>query len=168
MQRHLYFDRHGNQISAALALDANGILREGVTQRVSLIMRDGVTVSDAKDPTAGCRPGFRLATINAAAREAREAAHREYLDYITNAYKQPQRVRDQDTRAGEPGLIGEDEPEHFSRARITDGNGNCDEFAFSRPGFRMLADAVNDARAAANQEYLDYITNAWRTKPPRL
>ena len=40
--------------------------------------------------------------------------------------------------------------------RLTDGNGNCDELAFSRPGFRILADAsVNDARAAA-----------WRTKPP--
>jgi hypothetical protein len=52
------------------------------------------------------------------------------------------------------------------RARITDGNGNCDELAFSRPGWRLLADAsVDDARAAANQEYLDYITNAWRTKP---
>lgn len=51
--------------------------------------------------------------------------------------------------------------------RLTDGNGNCDELAFSRPGFRILADAsVNDARAAAYQEYLDYVTNAWRTKPP--
>ena len=58
------------------------------------------------------------------------------------------------------------------RARVTDGNGNCDEFAFSRPGWRILADAsVNDARAAreaAYQEYVDYITNAWRTKPPRV
>ena len=55
------------------------------------------------------------------------------------------------------------------RARLTDGNGNCDEFAFSRPGYRILADAaVNDARAAAYQEYLDYITNAWHTKPPRV
>jgi hypothetical protein len=36
------------------------------------------------------------------------------------------------------------------RARLTDGNGNCDEFAFSRPGYRVLADAsVNDARETA-------------------
>jgi hypothetical protein len=28
--------------------------------------------------------------------------------------------------------------------------------------------AVNYARAAAYQEYLDYITNAWRTKPARV
>ena len=78
-------------------------------------------------------------------------------------------MRDQDTRAGEPGLGDHDEPTHFSRPRITDGTGNCSELAFSRPGWRMLADAsVNDARETANQEYLDYITNAWRTKPPRV
>jgi hypothetical protein len=54
------------------------------------------------------------------------------------------------------------------RARITDGNGKCDEFAFSRPGYRIIADAtVNDARATARQEYLDYITNAWRDPIPR-
>ncbi len=54
------------------------------------------------------------------------------------------------------------------RAKLTDGNGNCDVFAFSRPGFRILADAaINDARVAARQDYLNYITNAWRTKPPR-
>jgi hypothetical protein len=56
------------------------------------------------------------------------------------------------------------------RARVTDGNGNFDQF--SRPGWRILADgSVNDARnarEAAYQEYEDYITNAWRTKPPRV
>ncbi len=55
------------------------------------------------------------------------------------------------------------------RARLTDGNGNSSVFALSRPGFRLLADAaINDAREAARREYLDYITNAWRTKPPRV
>ncbi len=55
------------------------------------------------------------------------------------------------------------------RARLTDGNGNSDVCALSRPGVRLLADAsVNDAREAAYQEYLDYMTNAWRTKPPRM
>ncbi len=55
------------------------------------------------------------------------------------------------------------------RGRLTDGNGNSDVCALSRPGFRLLADAsVNDAREAARREYLDYITNAWRTKPPRV
>jgi len=34
---------------------------------------------------------------------------------------------------------------------------------------RLLADAsVNDARETAYQEYLSDLTNAWRTKPPRL
>ncbi len=55
------------------------------------------------------------------------------------------------------------------RAQLTDSMGNRDEFTFSRPGYRIIADAAaRDALAAARQEYLDYITNAWRTKPPRV
>ena len=55
------------------------------------------------------------------------------------------------------------------RARITDGTGNCSELAFSRPGWRLLADAsVNDARETAYAEYLADLTSAWRTKPPRV
>jgi hypothetical protein len=49
------------------------------------------------------------------------------------------------------------------RARLTDGSGNCSELAFSRPGWRILADAsVNDARATAYAEYLRDLTTAWR------
>ncbi len=55
------------------------------------------------------------------------------------------------------------------RARLTDGTGNYSEVAFSRPGWRLLTDGtVNDARETAYQEYLDYINNAWRSKPPRV
>jgi len=55
------------------------------------------------------------------------------------------------------------------RARITDGNGDSSKLAFSRPGWRMLADAsVNDALETAYAEYLGDLTNAWRTKPPRV
>ncbi len=55
------------------------------------------------------------------------------------------------------------------RARLTDGAGNYSELALSRPGWRLLADAsVNDTRETAYAEYLDYIANAWRTKPPRV
>ena len=49
------------------------------------------------------------------------------------------------------------------RARLTDGTGDSSELAFSRPGWRLLADAsVNDARETAYAEYLDDLTNAWR------
>ena len=93
MHKYLYY-RNGIQISAVDALDERGNLKNGVTQRTPLMLRD---------------------------------------------------------------------------SRLTDGNGNCSELAFSRPGWRLLADAsVNDARETAYQEYLDYITNAWRTKPPRV
>ena len=164
MRRHQYF-RHGIPITEADAL-VNGVLRDGCTVRVPAFFRDSAAathhrVTDAKgdtDTTAGNRPGWRI-TVDAAARDAREAARREYLDYITNAYKQPQRVRD----------VDHDEPTHFSRPRITDGTGNCSELAFSRPGWRMVADAsVNDARETAYAEYLDDLTNAWRSKPPRV
>jgi hypothetical protein len=49
------------------------------------------------------------------------------------------------------------------RARLTDGTGNYSKLAFSRPGWRMLADAsVNDARETAHAEYLADLTTAWR------
>jgi hypothetical protein len=54
------------------------------------------------------------------------------------------------------------------RARITDGNGDSGEFAFSRPGFRIMNDAAaRDVREAAHREYLDYITNAYK-QPQRV
>jgi hypothetical protein len=62
-----------------------------------------------------------------------------------------------------------DSAQSDSHTRITDASGDSSELSFSRPGWRMLADAsVNDARETAYQEYLDYITNAWRTRPPRV
>jgi hypothetical protein len=135
------------------AFDERGLLRDGYRYRTSMRAMDSargpMRITDGNGDSgefAFSRPGYRIMN-DAAARDAREAAHREYLDYITSAYKQPQPVRDQDTRAGEPGLVDHDEPTHFSRPRITDGSGNCSELAFSRPGWRMLADAsVNDAR----------------------
>ena len=106
------------------AFDENGLLRDGHKSRVPLTMRDAMTplqreigtrrarVTDGNGDSgefAFSRPGFRIMN-DAAARAAREAAHREYVDYITNAYKQPQLVRDQDTRAGESVSISHDEP----------------------------------------------------------
>jgi hypothetical protein len=165
---------HSRLSASSRRASPQGLLRDGHRYRVRMPLMDHDSphrttlrphITDGNgncDEFAFSRPGYHI-LVDAAARDAREAAHREYLDYITNASKEPQRARDQDTPAGEPGLVGHDEPTHFSRPRITDGNGNCDEFAFSRPGYRMLADAsVNDAREIAYAEYLDDLTNAWR------
>ena len=95
MHRHQYF-KHGRAISAAEALDERGLLRDGCTLRVPAMFRDsaqsnsGTRVTDAAngaDPTAGSRPGWRV--MSNSVNDAREAAHREYLDYIRNAYKEP-------------------------------------------------------------------------------
>ena len=103
------------------AFDENGLLRDGHKIRVPLTMRDAMTPLQREIPTERARitdgtgnyrfsrPGWRM-LADASVNDAREAARREYLDYITNAYKEPQRMRDQDTRAAEPGLVGHDEP----------------------------------------------------------
>ena len=165
MQKHLYYDRHGRQIPAALALDARGNLKDGCVMRTPMLARDAAShrLTDQfgnSDDLAFSRPGFRC-VADAAARDAREAAHREYVDYISNAYKQPQRVRDQDIPVSERGAVDHDAPPHFSRARITDGTGNCSELAFSRPGYRILVDA-SDERQAAYDAYLEEKQNEWR------
>jgi len=116
MRRHQYF-RHGIPITEADAL-VNGVLRDGCTVRVPAFFRDSAAathhrVTDAGggvDPTAGNRPGFRVAASDAQLNDEVARARAAYLDYITNAYKQPQRVRDQHTPASEPGLVGHDEP----------------------------------------------------------
>ena len=90
MRRHQYF-RHGIPITEADAL-VNGVLRDGCTVRVPAFFRDSAAathhrVTDAGggvDPTAGNRPGFRVAASDT------------------------QRVRDQDTPASEP--VAHDEP----------------------------------------------------------
>jgi hypothetical protein len=99
--RQLYYDRSGNQISAADALDATGTLRDGCSVRVPARFRDGMTPLQREIAT--------------------------------------------------------------KRARLTDGNGNCDEFAFSRPGYRIMHDAAaRNAREAAYQQYEDELVNSWK------
>jgi hypothetical protein len=114
-----YF-RRGVQISAADAIDPHtGIIRNGVTMRTSMMARDSAAathhrvtdVGGGVDPTAGNRPGFRVAASDARLNDEVARARAAYLDYVTNACKQPQPVRDQDTPAGEPGLVDDhDEP----------------------------------------------------------
>ena len=110
------------------AFDENGLLRDGHKIRVPLTMRDAMSPLQREiatqraritDGNGNCgefafsRPGYRI-LVDAAVRDAREAAHREYVDYITNAYKQPQLVCDQDTRAGESSYATE-ASRHFVR-----------------------------------------------------
>jgi len=54
------------------------------------------------------------------------------------------------------------------RARLTDAAGRSDPLAFSKPGYRLTADAgAYDERQAAYDAYLDYVTNAWKSDPPK-
>jgi hypothetical protein len=82
--------------------DENGCLRDGKRFRASMMMRDSLTPSEReiaeqsrKRPlvTDGSgdalnlhRPGYRY-LVDAPATDARDEAHRDYLDYITNAWK---------------------------------------------------------------------------------
>ena len=49
------------------------------------------------------------------------------------------------------------------RVRLTDAAGRSDPFAFSKPGYRLTADAgAYDERQAAYDAYLQELTTAWR------
>lgn len=109
--------------------------------------------SQGSDVNAGNRPGFRIATlmpISPTSSRTRAA----YLDYITNAYKQPQRVRDQDTPAGEPGSVDHDElpDRHRFDGMTVEQISRCHQ-----QNMRRIYDQIDD-----------YITNAWHTKPARV
>jgi hypothetical protein len=90
-------------------------------------------------------PGWRLG--DASFSDAKEAAYRDYLDDLTSAYKNP---------AGDVGS------RNFTDER--EGDGHAGHLRHGADGDA----SVNDARDTAYAEYLDYITNAWRTKPPRV
>jgi hypothetical protein len=71
-RQHKYY-HNGHPVAADEALDAKGQLKDGYTARVAAYLRDSssdikVRITDASnggDPTAGHRPGFRIATLNA-------------------------------------------------------------------------------------------------------
>jgi hypothetical protein len=108
-----YYDRQGRALSRELALDRNGIIRDGVISRIRMTARDGaahgfkdasftdahqfwdinrdsllVTDAHALGGTEGNRPGFRVldAPVN---RQAINDAYRAYEDDLVNAYKNP-------------------------------------------------------------------------------
>jgi hypothetical protein len=82
--------------------DENGTLKDGKRSRVSMMMRDSLTplqreiaehsgkrplVTDGSGHVLGLhRPGYRY-LVETPTTDARDEAHRDYLDDITNAWK---------------------------------------------------------------------------------
>jgi hypothetical protein len=85
-----YFTRDGKPIPKHLAIDARGIIRDGVAVRTRMSMRDSmgpVRVTDGGGGTAGLhRPGFRIATHDAS-QQARDAANADYQRDLTSAWR---------------------------------------------------------------------------------
>jgi hypothetical protein len=92
MRKFLYY-RNGIQISAVDALDERGNLKDGVTQRTPLMLRD----SRLTDGTGNCselafsRPGWCV-LADASVNDALETAYAEYLDDLTNAWRNKPRA----------------------------------------------------------------------------
>jgi hypothetical protein len=106
-RRASYFDRFGRELSEDEALDHNGTIRDGVTARTSLMMRDGINpalsalqrsvasrhqLSDQE--AASCRPGFRHGPRSALDRkamfDAKAEAYALYDAEIGRAYLTPE------------------------------------------------------------------------------
>jgi hypothetical protein len=126
------------------AYDRNGILRDGVTIRVSKMMRDGVQRQHDAGPIVhtgdGCRPGHIFST-DTSMRDAAEIARREYIDGLVNAWRRPSK---------------KDKPSQFG------GDGHRDpEIDDVRRPVLDAAEAER-IRAEARDAYITYVTNAWR------
>jgi hypothetical protein len=94
MKRHRYFDKHGNEIDAATALDADGILRDGCSHRVPMSARDSASntrlrITDATgqhgENGSANRPGWRRPN-NPYLKDQTIIAYGDYLDEISAAY----------------------------------------------------------------------------------
>jgi hypothetical protein len=118
-----YFSRDGAPLSAAQALDKDGILKDGVICRTRLTMRDGARdmprFTDAD--LALCKPGFRgpnsSGTLNDyLARHDRRECYRDYNDQLTNAWRSPAKLTD----AGED---LEDDGEDYENCERCQGTG---------------------------------------------
>ncbi len=100
MRKHRYLDSKGRELAEAEALDAHGLLRDGVRMVVHMTARDAaatdarklfdsgsIVITDA-DGTAssGNRPGWRMsdAPIN---QQALTDARSQYLTDLQNAYR---------------------------------------------------------------------------------
>jgi hypothetical protein len=146
--------------------DDDGVLRDGAVYRVPLSMRDGrpplradadtatgaytgpaiFTDGRSNDPTAGCRPGWRIPIIND--RRAVRDAYAEYENALKDAYRQ-QDGEDEDgdecEACGGYGVVNEDHS-HADR--------------------RPLDQTIQDHRTQMNQLYADRdaeLSQMWRS-----
>jgi hypothetical protein len=93
MRKFLYY-RNGIQISAVDALDERGNLKDGVTQRTPLMLRDSaaamhhrVTDAGGVDPTAGNRPGRVAASVGPFFAQEVRADHDNFIIADNNNYR---------------------------------------------------------------------------------
>lgn len=111
MTAHALYYRDGRQITEEEALNANGAIRDHVTIRVPLTMRDSLsplqraiaasTARDAKftdgrtnDPTALNRPGWRIRVGDN--RQAIKDALAEYQSELVNRWRKPKQETSHD------------------------------------------------------------------------
>jgi hypothetical protein len=89
-------------------IDKNGVLKDGHTARVSMMLRDG----------SQHRPGFRLGDNDMC--DERQKARAEYLDELTNAWRGDARRKKSVTRDPEGRLLSEEELDD-ARPPVRDG-----------------------------------------------
>jgi hypothetical protein len=89
MTKHQYY-RDGVEITASEALDHRGLIRDGVTARVRVTMRDGdsrVQFTDGTPDGGGNRPGWRIRVGDT--RQAVRDALRDYENDLVNRWRGP-------------------------------------------------------------------------------
>ncbi len=76
-RRYQYFDRAGRLVLPEDAVDHRGVMKDGITARVPVMLRDSAAIH---------KPGFRLSD---ACNDEREAAWREMMHDAENAWRHP-------------------------------------------------------------------------------
>ena len=144
--KHRYFDGNGNEVDAVHALDGNGILRNGFTLRIPMLMRDTA-------PWRETDPRGRSSEVTGQGERGQGGSQ----------------IGSPCTRDGWPGVLrrGSDGELFCNIGRkvdgmlITDGRTD-DKMSLNRPGFRVPI--VHDRRAVrdAYQRYETGLVNAYR------
>ena len=149
-----YFDRAtGRQLTAAEAL-IDGILRDGVVQRVRMSARDSRMPHFTNDDFRLNRPGFRSGNDGTLddylMRDGVCSAYLDYENSLINAYKKPFRA-DAAADDGEGSLSAEDAATYRAKQ---DGDK------------RSLAQQVRDHQHAMQSVYNSYaeeLSQAWKS-----